>query len=485
MGEGFYARTQRHHGMGAGIVAVASFAALTSAAWTAEQRASHSAAQGVVSGVFVAGAVIAATCGWRRLGRARWGLASAVGAMLAAQAVLVGLPAIALPPPRSAPVLVTLGALGLVGMALVLVALYEVWHERHLADDSFAIGIGMGQLAAAHLSLLVPVAVPVRPVAVGMVCLVAATHLAVVAIVVVVVAVPRRTSALLTVTAVLVCVVLVLRLVPASDADGLVLVGLAAAGAAWIGAAWSAVQRASERSSQRTREEIHHTVEASTRDMRERMHELRSTVAGLVNGSEMLDNPAVPVDVRSHLLGSVRSELERMQRLLSTQEEAATTVDVADALSPMLDMQRSKGRRVEMQGCGGLVEGRQDALAEVINILLDNAATHGGCDTSRVDVAPGKDGTVDISVTDDGTGVPPELRERIFDWGDRRDDSPGEGIGLNLAQRLVARDGGTLQLVDAPAEAGSRFVISLPAPRQSVENAISEGDTHVAQRRQG
>ncbi len=40
----------------------------------------------------------------------------------------------------------------------------------------------------------------------------------------------------------------------------------------------------------------------STRDQRERMHELRSTLAGLVTGSAMLDNPAVPAEVRQRML---------------------------------------------------------------------------------------------------------------------------------------------------------------------------------------
>ena len=49
-----------------------------------------------------------------------------------------------------------------------------------------------------------------------------------------------------------------------------------------------------------------------------------------------------------------------------------------------------------------------------------------------------------------------------------RDGSPGQGIGLNLARRLVAEQGGSLRLADE-VERGSRFVITLPAARVSDE----------------
>jgi signal transduction histidine kinase len=130
------------------------------------------------------------------------------------------------------------------------------------------------------------------------------------------------------------------------------------------------------------------------------------------------------------------------------------------------------------------VEARYDSLAEVVNILMDNAATHGGCASSVVEVVRRDDETVDITVTDDGRGIPAEQRERIFEWGIHSDDSPGEGIGLHLARRLVAEDGGSLRLGEATGT-GSAFVISLPAARRSPENHVSEEDDHASWRRSG
>jgi signal transduction histidine kinase len=208
---------------------------------------------------------------------------------------------------------------------------------------------------------------------------------------------------------------------------------------------------------------------STTREQRELLHELRSTMAGLVSGSVMLDNPDVPPEARQRLWESMRRELDRMDRLLSGSMGPTAEIDLDEALEPILELQRLKGRHVEVRGAGDVVQGRYDALAEVLNILVDNAATHGGVDHSVVEVVRRDEETVDIRVTDEGRGIPPEQRDRIFDWGLRGEDSPGEGIGLNLAQRLMIEDGGSLRLAEHEGS-GSSFVITLPAARRPVDD---------------
>lgn len=208
---------------------------------------------------------------------------------------------------------------------------------------------------------------------------------------------------------------------------------------------------------------------SATRQQRELLHELRSTMSGLVSGSEMLDNPDVAPEDRQRLWESMRRELDRMDRLLSGRTGPAAEIDLDQALEPILALQRLKGRHVEVRGVGDVVQGRYDALAEVLNILVDNAATHGGVDHSVVEVVRRDEETVDIRVSDEGRGIPPEQRDRIFDWGLRGEDSPGEGIGLNLAQRLMTEDGGSLRLAEQEGN-GSSFVITLPAARRPLDD---------------
>ena len=135
-------------------------------------------------------------------------------------------------------------------------------------------------------------------------------------------------------------------------------------------------------------------------------------MAGLVSGSALLDNPDIPAETREHLWASVRRELDRMERLLSKHDEPAAEIDLDEALGRILDLQHLKGRRVEYQSNGTKVRARYDALAEVVNILMDNAVTHGGTDSSVVEVVQRDDETVDIRVTDFGRGIPEDRRTR-------------------------------------------------------------------------
>nr|WP_241248405.1 ATP-binding protein [Nocardioides sp. KC13] len=107
-----------------------------------------------------------------------------------------------------------------------------------------------------------------------------------------------------------------------------------------------------------------------------------------------------------------------------------------------------------------LALGDSDQVTEALNVLLDNAADHGS-GSVRIEVraaGPG-DTSVEIAVTDDGPGVAPELRRRIFARGVSRPGSTGQGIGLHAARDLMERQGGYLEL-----ETGEHttFVLGIP-----------------------
>ena len=126
-------------------------------------------------------------------------------------------------------------------------------------------------------------------------------------------------------------------------------------------------------------------------------------------------------------------------------------------------------RRVEPDvtfACTGpaiaLVDGAQ--IDRVLTNLLDNAARHR---RSRTDVTVGRgDTTVDITVDDDGPGVPEPERNRVFEPFTRLDAArtadQGTGLGLAIVAEIVGDLGGKVRLVDSPL-GGARFVVSLPS----------------------
>ena len=107
-----------------------------------------------------------------------------------------------------------------------------------------------------------------------------------------------------------------------------------------------------------------------------------------------------------------------------------------------------------------------DELAEILNILLHNAAEHAPGSPVRVFTRL-QGGDLQLVVADRGPGVPPELRDRIFEWGYGGPDSGGQGVGLATAHRLVTRRGDSLRL-DTEHSPGAAFVISLhPVERET------------------
>lgn len=111
------------------------------------------------------------------------------------------------------------------------------------------------------------------------------------------------------------------------------------------------------------------------------------------------------------------------------------------------------------------------AIAEVIYILVDNAAKYSPPDTPIRISAAANDGNVQVSVEDHGPGIRADLRERVFekfframrdgDIGGR--DSGGTGMGLAIAHGIVQAHGGRLWIEDAVGHRGAKFVVTLPA----------------------
>ena len=72
--------------------------------------------------------------------------------------------------------------------------------------------------------------------------------------------------------------------------------------------------------------------------------------------------------------------------------------------------------------------------------------------------------TVEITVEDDGAGIPPEARLRLFARGERLDtDKPGTGLGLAIALDVAELYGGTIALEDSEDLGGLLVRLSLPA----------------------
>jgi two-component system OmpR family sensor kinase len=111
------------------------------------------------------------------------------------------------------------------------------------------------------------------------------------------------------------------------------------------------------------------------------------------------------------------------------------------------------------------VAGNPDALHTLLRNLIDNAVRYtpaGG----RVDVTvESSAGGVRVAVADDGPGIPPEERSRVFDRFYRRAGTapPGSGLGLAIVKAIAEAHGATVSLAAGPSGKGLAVTVVFPA----------------------
>jgi signal transduction histidine kinase len=196
----------------------------------------------------------------------------------------------------------------------------------------------------------------------------------------------------------------------------------------------------------------------------ETLHEVRSIVLALEGGIRVFaPRSAEGTPVASSITDSLVAELERL-RMLADPDHASAPAEFSlfEALQHLSALSQASSWPVTWNLDRRLtVRGRPADVAQVVHSLLTNSQKH----------APG--GTVQVSaheagqfvlviVDDNGPGVKPANRERIFERGERpeHEDTEGHGLGLHIARRLARGLGGELWVEQRPG-GGARFVLAL------------------------
>jgi signal transduction histidine kinase len=213
-------------------------------------------------------------------------------------------------------------------------------------------------------------------------------------------------------------------------------------------------------------------------------HELRTPLTAIRGQVEVLARNEHPeaADVR-RVQRLVSAEVDRMTRLtedlllLAHTDETRLVQREPIDLSPLLEdllasveptAERAFG--LDLNGTTGVLNADRDRVAQALRNLLRNAIEQtqpGG----RVELGArdAGEGRVRIWVDDDGPGIPPEERERVFDRFHRADSARdrragGTGLGLAIVAAIVTAHGGTVWATAAPL-GGARVVIELPGYR--------------------
>jgi signal transduction histidine kinase len=220
------------------------------------------------------------------------------------------------------------------------------------------------------------------------------------------------------------------------------------------------------------------TSEAATRQfLADASHELRTPIARLQATAETLlrEQPSRPdrdaLEARlagdAARLGRLIADLLDLARLDGAPAGVAAELDLLVLTRAALDEAATVAGRVQVDLASGRtppVRGDAHALTRVLRNLLDNAAT-AAAPHGRIRVTlEGTATEARVRVVDDGPGVPPAERERIFERFVRLDPSngrPGAGLGLAIARGIARQHGGDLRCDSV--DRGASFTLVLPA----------------------
>ena len=226
------------------------------------------------------------------------------------------------------------------------------------------------------------------------------------------------------------------------------------------------------------------------RFLRQVSHELKTPLTALREGSELLAEEALGklTQQQQEVAGILRTNSIELQRLIedllsygaaefNRREVRYAKVEMRRVVARVIDDQNLALRARALRIAPHIDEVVLEADFEKVRIMLDNlvsnAAKFAPEGSALVIECHALNGQMVLDVADDGPGIPPAERERVFDPFYRgRNTSggrlPGSGIGLSIVRDYAQAHGGTVEVVDDPSRNGARLRVTLP---------LQQGDT--------
>jgi two-component system sensor histidine kinase GlrK len=223
--------------------------------------------------------------------------------------------------------------------------------------------------------------------------------------------------------------------------------------------------------------------EQRARFLRHVSHELKTPLTALREGSELLAEgvAGAVTPQQREIIGILRSNSLHLQRLiedlLNYQGAIASVAHLEVSETDLAEVTRSALDRHALPAAGRAIEIDVDAtsaplvadnekLRVVVDNLLSNALKYspqGG--KVQVKVRGSAEGA-QLDVSDEGPGIPPEDRSKVFDWFFQADRAhggriKGSGLGLAIARELVLAHGGSIDILDS--DRGAHFRVVVPA----------------------
>ena len=204
-------------------------------------------------------------------------------------------------------------------------------------------------------------------------------------------------------------------------------------------------------------------------------HEIRNPLAAIVNATALLtDEGGLTPAERAATLGAIRTEARRLNRILSdflrfarpqeARRAAGDLGEVVEHVGALVRDDRSRAPRVDVRVAIDPAVPRfafdRDQLTQVLwNVALNGVEAMDGRGRLSLEVAR-QNGDVALAVSDTGPGIPRECLPRVFEpfYSGKPN---GSGLGLTIAERIVAAHGGRIEIDSEPGR-GTRVTMLFP-----------------------
>ncbi|HET6570645.1 MAG TPA: HAMP domain-containing sensor histidine kinase [Solirubrobacterales bacterium] len=206
-------------------------------------------------------------------------------------------------------------------------------------------------------------------------------------------------------------------------------------------------------------------------------HELRTPIFSLGGFVELLEEEDPSPEERDEFVRTMRRQIERLTKLtadlLNLSQLDAGGIELklggVDLSALAREVAREFGARAELRGSRlelrtpehpVVAVADAERVRQVIRILLDNALTHTPEGTSITVTVYSIDRRAELTVSDDGTGIPQRVQKRIFERFFTADSAGGSGLGLAIAHELAQRMEGRIGI--SSSRRFTAFTLDLP-----------------------
>jgi two-component system, OmpR family, sensor kinase len=210
-------------------------------------------------------------------------------------------------------------------------------------------------------------------------------------------------------------------------------------------------------------------------------HELRTPIFSLGGFVELLEDEDPSPEDREEFLREMRDQIERLTKLtadlldLSQLDAGAIVMEPrpVDLGELAREVTREFAARAGLHGShlelrtperAAIAHGDPDRVRQIIRILLDNALTHTPEGTKVTVNTYSANRRAELTVSDEGSGVPQRVQKRIFERFYTADSAGGSGLGLAIARELAQRMDGRISI--SSSRRYTAFTLDLPPARE-------------------